>query len=93
MRQARAARRTNFFQGAARRHPARKVGRTGAPSVTACEAADRAVILNFLATHWGRPADRHEGFGQGSAADRFVEVLARPDFWALSLQKAFRDHV
>jgi UDP-N-acetylglucosamine 2-epimerase (hydrolysing) len=71
----------------------RQSNRSDAPSVIACEASDRAVILDFLATHWGRPADRHEGFGQGSAADRFVAVLARPEFWALSLQKAFRDHV
>ena len=71
----------------------RQSNRSDAPSVTACEASDRAVILDFLRTHWGRPADRHEGFGQGSAAGRFVEVLARPEFWALSLQKAFRDHV
>jgi UDP-N-acetylglucosamine 2-epimerase (hydrolysing) len=71
----------------------RQSNRSDAPSVTACEASDSAVILDFLATHWGRPADRHEGFGQGSAADRFVEVLARPDFWGLSLQKAFRDHL
>ena len=71
----------------------RQSNRSDAPSVIACEASDRAVILDFLATHWGRPADRHEGFGQGSAAGRFVEVLARPEFWALSLQKAFRDHV
>lgn len=71
----------------------RQSNRSDAPSVIACEAADRPAILQFLRTHWGRPADRHEGFGQGSAADRFVEVLARPDFWAVSLQKAFRDHL
>jgi UDP-N-acetylglucosamine 2-epimerase (hydrolysing) len=71
----------------------RQTNRSDAPSVIACEAADRPAILDFLQNHWGRPADRHEGFGQGSAADRFVEVLARPDFWAVSLQKAFRDHV
>ena len=69
----------------------RQSNRSDAPSVTACEAADRAVILNFLETHWGRQATPHEGFGQGSAAERFVETLSRPDFWTLSLQKAFRD--
>jgi len=71
----------------------RQTNRSDAPSVVACEAADRTAILDFLTHHWGRPADRHEGFGQGSAAERFVEVLARPGFWAVSLQKAFRDHV
>jgi UDP-N-acetylglucosamine 2-epimerase (hydrolysing) len=69
----------------------RQSNRSDAPSVTACEAADRAVILGFLRDHWGRQVLSHEGFGQGAAADRFVETLARPDFWSVSLQKAFRD--
>lgn len=69
----------------------RQSNRSDAPSVTACEAADRSTILDFLQTHWGRQATPHEGFGQGSAAERFVETLARPEFWTLSLQKAFRD--
>ncbi|MGL4239127.1 UDP-N-acetylglucosamine 2-epimerase [Tabrizicola sp.] len=69
----------------------RQSNRSDAPSVTACEANERHTILDFLATHWGRQALSHEGFGQGTAAERFVEVLARPDFWTLSLQKAFRD--
>jgi UDP-N-acetylglucosamine 2-epimerase (hydrolysing) len=69
----------------------RQTNRSDAPSVTACEAADRATILDYLSTHWGRQATPHDGFGQGSAAERFVETIARPEFWSLSLQKAFRD--
>ena len=69
----------------------RQANRSDAPSVTACRAADRAAILGFLGSHWGRQSTPHNGFGQGSAADRFVATLARPDFWTLSLQKAFRD--
>lgn len=69
----------------------RQTNRAEAPSVVSCEAGERAVILDFLATHWGRPAERHQGYGKGSAAGRFAEVLARPEFWTLSLQKAFRD--
>ena len=69
----------------------RQSNRSDAPSVTACEAADRQTILDFLRDHWGRIAPSHAGFGQGSAAERFVDVLARPEFWTLSLQKAFRD--
>ena len=71
----------------------RQSNRSDAPSVIACQAADRTTILDILQIHWRRAADRHEGFGQGSAADRFVQVLAQPEFWSLSLQKAFRDHV
>ncbi|WP_103256624.1 UDP-N-acetylglucosamine 2-epimerase [Tabrizicola aquatica] len=69
----------------------RQSNRSDAPSVTACEAADRAIILDFLRRHWGRQAIPHEGFGQGTAAQRFVETLDRPEFWSLGLQKAFRD--
>jgi UDP-N-acetylglucosamine 2-epimerase (hydrolysing) len=69
----------------------RQSNRSDAPSVTACEASDKATILDFLQTHWGRQAIPHEGFGQGTAAERFVATLADPSFWTLSLQKAFRD--
>jgi UDP-N-acetylglucosamine 2-epimerase (hydrolysing) len=69
----------------------RQSNRSDAPSVTACEASDRATILHFLATHWGRETAPHDGFGQGSAAEAFVATLADPAFWTLSLQKAFRD--
>jgi UDP-N-acetylglucosamine 2-epimerase (hydrolysing) len=69
----------------------RQSNRSDAPSVTACEASDRATILDFLRSHWGRQAVPHDGFGQGTAAQRFVETLGQPDFWTVSLQKAFRD--
>ena len=69
----------------------RQTNRAEAPSVTSCAAGDRAAILAFLARHWGRRAEPHDGFGQGSAAERFVEALACPEFWQRSLQKAFRD--
>jgi UDP-N-acetylglucosamine 2-epimerase (hydrolysing) len=69
----------------------RQSNRSDAPSVTASKASDRATILDFLKTHWGRQAVPHDGFGQGTAAQRFVETIAQPSFWSLSLQKAFRD--
>ncbi len=71
----------------------RQTNRSDAPSVTACEAADRGAILGFLQTHWGREVTPHAGFGTGTAAERFVEILSRPAFWATGLQKAFRDVV
>jgi UDP-N-acetylglucosamine 2-epimerase (hydrolysing) len=69
----------------------RQSNRSDAPSVTACEASDRATILAFLRDHWGRQTPSHPGFGQGTAAEKFVATLANPAFWTLSLQKAFRD--
>jgi UDP-N-acetylglucosamine 2-epimerase (hydrolysing) len=69
----------------------RQTNRAEAPSVVSCQAGDRAAILDFLVRAWGQPAEKHAGFGTGLAAERFVEVLARPEFWTTSLQKAFRD--
>lgn len=71
----------------------RQANRSDASSVTACEAQDRKAILGFLAREWGKRRPRDELFGQGSAAERFVDVLAKPSFWARSLQKAFQDPV
>jgi UDP-N-acetylglucosamine 2-epimerase (hydrolysing) len=69
----------------------RQSNRSDAPSVVACQAFDSAAIAEFLANRWGRGADRHDGFGSGSAAERFAAVLADPAFWARGLQKTFRD--
>ena len=69
----------------------RQANRSDAASVTACEAADSATIAGFLANQWGQRHSAHAGFGQGSAATRFVQVLADPAFWDRPLQKAFQD--
>ncbi|WP_232831595.1 UDP-N-acetylglucosamine 2-epimerase [Pseudogemmobacter bohemicus] len=69
----------------------RQTNRSDAASVTAVSAFDRGAILGFLTNAWGQKAPRDAGFGEGAAADRFVEVLADPAFWDRPLQKAFRD--
>ncbi len=69
----------------------RQTNRSDAASITATAATDRATILRFLSGEWGRRHATHQGFGTGGAAARFAEVLARPEFWARDLQKAFRD--
>ena len=69
----------------------RQTNRAVAPSVTACAAFDTSAIGAFLASEWGKTYPRHDGFGVGRAADRFVAVLKDPAFWAQSLQKEFRD--
>lgn len=69
----------------------RQTNRAQAPSVAACAATDGAAIAAFLANDWGKSHPRHEGFGAGRAADRFVAVLKDPAFWARGLQKEFRD--
>lgn len=69
----------------------RQSNRSDAKSVTACEAGDAAAIARFLAEEWGRDHARDTGFGEGRSAARFVEALARREFWDQGLQKAFRD--
>ncbi len=69
----------------------RQTNRAQAPSVMACAATDHAAVAAFLADRWGKATPRHDGFGVGRAADRFVAVLQDEAFWAQSLQKEFRD--
>lgn len=69
----------------------RQSNRSDAGSVTSVTAFDRDAILRFLAADWGRAHTRHAGFGEGLAADLFVQVLADPAFWDRPLQKVFRD--
>lgn len=69
----------------------RQTNRAAAPSVQACLAIDATAIAAFLHDHWGKIVPRHDGFGQGRAADRFVQVLIDPAFWTQDLQKSFQD--
>jgi UDP-N-acetylglucosamine 2-epimerase (hydrolysing) len=68
----------------------RQTNRAEAPSVRACRATDGEAIVGFLGDQWGRVWPRHDGFGEGRAADRFAAVLADPAFWAQDLQKSFQ---
>ena len=69
----------------------RQTNRALAASVAFADAGDGAAVSRFLTDHWGKRHAPDTGFGEGRAADRFAETLARPDFWAQGLQKAFRD--
>jgi UDP-N-acetylglucosamine 2-epimerase (hydrolysing) len=69
----------------------RQTNRASAPSVTCADAHEAAKVAAFLAAEWGKRYPRHEGFGAGRAADRFLAVLQDEAFWARPLQKAFRD--
>jgi UDP-N-acetylglucosamine 2-epimerase (hydrolysing) len=70
----------------------RQHNRADAPSITFADAADSAKIAGFLAQNWGKSHPRHEGFGSGSSAERFVAVLKDAGFWARGLQKEFQDN-
>jgi UDP-N-acetylglucosamine 2-epimerase (hydrolysing) len=69
----------------------RQTNRALAPSVMSSSAFDSAAIARFLGNQWGLRYEPDAGFGEGRAADRFVEVLADPAFWARGLQKTFHD--
>jgi len=69
----------------------RQTNRAEAPSVTAVRAQDRAAILDFLTTQWGRRHPRDAAYGQGLASARFLAVLQQPSFWDTPLQKTFHD--
>lgn len=69
----------------------RQTNRAQAASVHSCAASDGGAIADFLSREWGHRHPPHTGFGTGRAADRFAQTLAKADFWARGLQKAFQD--
>jgi UDP-N-acetylglucosamine 2-epimerase (hydrolysing) len=69
----------------------RQTNRSFAPSIKALKAADHAGISNFIAANWGKRFAPHTAFGEGRAADRFVDVISDNNFWDRGLQKEFRD--
>lgn len=69
----------------------RQTNRAKSPSVFFADAGDTDQIDAFLTEQWGRAYPRHDAFGGGSAAGRFVEVLQTDAFWDSSLQKTFHD--
>jgi UDP-N-acetylglucosamine 2-epimerase (hydrolysing) len=69
----------------------RQHNRADAPSIKFADAGDGDKIAAFLAQDWGDTHPRHEGFGSGSAAGRFVAVLKDQAFWDRGLQKEFQD--
>ncbi len=69
----------------------RQTNRAAAPSIHHADAGDRRAVAAFLENEWGKSYPRHTAFGEGSAAERFVEILKDESFWAAPLQKEFRD--
>ena len=69
----------------------RQANRAEAPSLTAVAASDHAGIAKALDSHWGKRFPRHEAFGQGRAAQAFVDIVNCPAFWQGGLQKRFHD--
>lgn len=69
----------------------RQTDRAKAASVHFADAHETPKIAEFLETLWGQKHPRDEGFGAGSAASRFTDILKSKDFWSTDMQKRFRD--
>lgn len=69
----------------------RQHNRSEAASITDADAFDTQAITGFLDSKWGMSFDADEGFGLGTSAERFVEVLREERFWTRPLQKEFHD--
>lgn len=69
----------------------RQTNRAKSPSVFFANPQETDKIANFLTEQWGIAYPRHDAFGGGSAAARFVDVLRSETFWDTSLQKTFHD--
>lgn len=69
----------------------RQNNRAASDTVVGVNAADQQAILAFLRDSWGQSKGQSTAFGQGSAADHFVQILQSPTFWQTGLQKQFHD--
>ena len=70
----------------------RQNARSDAPSITSVHASDTDKIAAFLRGEWGKSYAKDAQFGQGSAADQFVDILKSDEFWTRSFQKVFQDN-
>ena len=70
----------------------RQNARSDAPSITSVHARDTDKIAAFLRGEWGKSYTKDAQFGQGSAADQFVDILKSDEFWTRSFQKVFQDN-
>jgi UDP-N-acetylglucosamine 2-epimerase (hydrolysing) len=71
----------------------RQNARAQSASITSVRAQERDRILDFLEQDWGKRYPANDDFGQGSASERFVQIMGQDAFWQAKLQKAFVDHV
>ena len=70
----------------------RQNARAQSASITSARAEERDRILAFLEQDWGKRYPANDDFGQGSASERFVDIMCQDAFWQAKLQKAFVDH-
>ena len=70
----------------------RQTNRAVAPSLFSSAAKSTDEILCYLTQYWGQKYVPHTAFGEGRAAEHFVNAIKDPAFWTQNLQKNFQDH-
>jgi UDP-N-acetylglucosamine 2-epimerase (hydrolysing) len=71
----------------------RQNNRAQAASVLWCLAGEPDKLQSLIKSHWGKRQMPDSSFGSGLASDNFVQILSRPAFWKISLQKEFRSEI
>ncbi|HTR00747.1 MAG TPA: UDP-N-acetylglucosamine 2-epimerase [Candidatus Acidoferrum sp.] len=67
----------------------RQHNRANAPSITHADALQPGVIEQALKNLWGKRFTMDRTFGDGGAAERFMQILRSDNFWGRPLQKVF----
>ena len=69
----------------------RQTDRAFSASITKILAHDTDGIFDFIKTDWQKRYHRQTEFGDGTATQKFVELLKSREFWQHSMQKQFHD--
>jgi UDP-N-acetylglucosamine 2-epimerase (hydrolysing) len=71
----------------------RQNSRADSHSICHSLASDSERIQYFLNTAWGKRYPSDPAFGNGNAAQKFVDILSTREFWERPLQKAFTNPI
>ena len=69
----------------------RQTDRAFSASITKILAHNTDGISNFIKTDWQKRYHQQTEFGDGTATQKFVELLKSREFWQHSMQKQFHD--
>ena len=69
----------------------RQANRSAAPSLTHAAPDDHEAIEKFIDFYWGKRLPPNQCFGEGKAAELFVQILNRNSFWLRPMQKYFSE--
>lgn len=67
----------------------RQNNRSQANSVITCQVNNLNKLKILINENWGKKVNSDSSFGEGLAADKFLEVISNPNFWNIRMQKEF----